>query len=92
MRRRFHAGHPLSKKVSEKLHRRGRRRVKKTANHMIVTSRTGNINEEGEADKYECSLCISAQKERHKLNINILRTLKLVDCMEIKYNNIIPNV
>ena len=30
---------------------------------------------------------VSTQKQRHKLNI--LRTLKLADCMDIKYNNTI---
>ena len=30
---------------------------------------------------------VSTQKQRHKLNI--LRTVKLADCMDIKYNNTI---
>ena len=30
---------------------------------------------------------VSTQQQRHKLNI--LRTLKLADCMDIKYNNTI---
>ena len=39
-----------------------------------------NSNAEGEADKYENSLCINAKKRQ---KINILRTLKFADCIDM---------
>ena len=63
--------------VSEKLHMsRGRRRDKKTANNKIVTL----MRREKQTNT---SVYVSTQKQRHKLNI--LGTLKLADCMDIKY-------
>ena len=68
--------------VSEKLHTsRGRRRDKKTANNKIVTL----MRREKQTNTSE--VYVSTQKQRPKLNI--LRTLKLADCMDIKYNNTI---
>ena len=74
----FHAGHP----VSENLHTsRGRRRGKKTANNKIVTLMRW------EKQTNTSVVYVSTQKQRHKLNI--LRTLKLEDCVDIIYNNTI---
>ena len=67
--------------VSEKLHTsRGRRRYKKTANNKIVAL----MKREKQTNT---SVVYVTLKQRHKLNI--LRTLKLADCMDIKYNNTI---
>ena len=84
MTSRFHAGHPSINQyiVSEKLHASlGRWRDKKTANNKIVTLMRR------EKQTNTSVVYVSTQKQRHKLNI--LGTLKLADCMDIKYNNTI---
>ena len=68
--------------VSEKLHTsRGRRRYKKTANNKIVALMRR------EKQTNTSVVYVSTLEQRHKLYI--LRTLKLADCMDIKYNNTI---